>query len=739
MTNKAKSLALDYHKAGIVSIPLKKDKRPAIKWAELQKRQAPEEEIAQWPWAKSPGLALLTGAINGNMEVLDFDFKHGLTIEQYQEFEDRVEEIQPGLPGKMLRQKTPTGGRHWIYRCKKIGGNAKLALNSTGEATIETRGEGGFINTSPLEGYEWQVGEEGEGFVVTEITIKERATLFKVAATLSEIAPPKIKKAKASPKKGKFVAKEVPTFPPCFIDFSNEVDIKELVEEDGWTFLEEGVDDKNRPLHRYARPGVDHISGTLYPDDNTFYVFSTSTVFPNAQMMSPAEYIMYRDFAGVEKAMIGWLEEEGYANDEPEEKTTKKGRLKEEKKARRYNDNLVHDIKLLTGIRYNSVRQCFESKQKKQSASMDEWNGLDSKSVSGKLMARGVTVSPTKVQHVLANEENWDNTDPIQEWLDGLKWDRKPRIDELASYVRCKDQKRWKKMFKKHMVRCVRQLYLEEVNRYALILYSNDQGNGKSTFIRYIVKAGVMTHYYSEDLPKESGSEFGVARFLSMNAHGNMEELDAFKKNDIDHLKSLTTRQDVSMRKMRTDAMFTVPRRANFWGSTNKGAFLMDNSNTRWVINEVESIDWGYVDVNIIQVWAEAVALHRGGFECDLGRDEIGSNEAVADKYKSELFPREMIDEVFDIGTKETGVFMSTTEMMDDLKLYYSYSETSSKLLKDVYINTFGTVVRGAGFVNHSRKLHTKAKRGYYVIATKEFEKNREFVDSNYLKNKQSV
>ena len=74
--------------------------------------------------------------------------------------------------------------------------------------------------------------------------------------------------------------------------------------------------------------------------------------------------------------------------------------------------------------------------------------------------------------------------------------------------------------------------------------------------------------------------------------------------------------------------------------------------------------------------------------------------------------------------------------MMDDLKLYYSYSETASKLLKDVYINTFGSAVRGAGFVNHMLRVTHKVKKGYYVIATEEFEKKKEFVDSNYLKNK---
>ncbi|GAG25277.1 unnamed protein product, partial [marine sediment metagenome] len=251
-----------------------------------------------------------------------------------------------------------------------------------------------------------------------------------------------------------------------------------------------------------------------------------------------------------------------------------------------------------------------------QAKYLDGWNGLDSRAVQGKLLACGIKVPYQKVTFVLADDSHWDKIDPVKEWLDDLVWDKVPRINDLANHITCKDQKRWRNNFKKHLIRCVRQLYLEEVNRYALILHSAEQSNGKSTFIRYIVKAGVMKHYYSEDLPKE-GSEFGVARFVSMNAHANMEELDGFGKKDVDHLKALTTREHVSMRKMRTDAMFTVPRRANFWGSTNKAQFLTDTSNTRWIINEVERIDWGYTSLDIDQVWAEAVVLYKGGAECD--------------------------------------------------------------------------------------------------------------------------
>ncbi|GAG34171.1 unnamed protein product, partial [marine sediment metagenome] len=244
----------------------------------------------------------------GGMETLDFDFKHGLTIDQYHAFEDLVEEKCSGLGERVLRQKTPTGGRHWIYRCDEIEGNLKLAIGKDGEAIIETRGEGGYICVEPTANYAFQSGY----LDIPKISPEERQVLMSVAKSFSSKEIKNTKKI-SNDKMGR---KEVPSFPPSFIDYSNDHKMSELVEEDGWVFLDEGDDGKGKTVHRYQRDGGSDVGASLYPEDNTFYVFTTSSELPTHQMMNCAEYIMYRDFGGEQEAVLEWLEEEGYPNEE---------------------------------------------------------------------------------------------------------------------------------------------------------------------------------------------------------------------------------------------------------------------------------------------------------------------------------------------------------------------------------------------------------------------------------------
>ncbi|MCK4823942.1 bifunctional DNA primase/polymerase, partial [bacterium] len=412
MINKTKltNFAQEYLTNGISILPIKKDKRPVIKWGKYQEELPTMEEVGEWPLNRSDGLAWVMGEVSGGMETLDFDFKHGLTIDQYHQFEDAVEEKCEGLGEKVLRQKTPTGGRHWIYRCEEIEGNLKLAIGQDGEAIIETRGEGGYICVEPTKDYAFQ----NEHCEVPQISPEERQILMNVAKSFS-IEPVKEKKKKST---GKMDRKEVPSFPPSFIDYSNEHKMNKLVEEDGWVFLDESTDGKGKPVHRYERAGGSDVGASLYPEDNTFYVFTTSSDLPTHQMMNCAEYIMYSVFGGDEEATLRWLEEEGYPNEEIEDEEDRdvrlKLRLKRDIKEKRFISNMVHSIKALMGIRYNVIRQVFECKVEDTSSVaryMDGWNGLDSKAVQGKLLARGIKVPYQKVTFVLADDSHWDKVD----------------------------------------------------------------------------------------------------------------------------------------------------------------------------------------------------------------------------------------------------------------------------------------------------------------------------------------
>lgn len=141
--------------AGVSVIPIRTNgkKSPAIEtWKPFQKSLMTEEQAEQ-NFNKNCGLAIVCGAVSGNLEVLDFD-----APELFEPWKDLVTLESPDLIQKLTQVRTPSGGMHVYFRCNKIDFNKKLAMgpgkpNKEGrhkkQVLIETRGEGGYVLAPP--------------------------------------------------------------------------------------------------------------------------------------------------------------------------------------------------------------------------------------------------------------------------------------------------------------------------------------------------------------------------------------------------------------------------------------------------------------------------------------------------------------------------------------------------------------------------------------------------------------
>jgi putative DNA primase/helicase len=157
--------ALAYVRAGLSVIPIKRDGSKApdglllprelrddgrchATWDPFKVRIATEAEIEHWFEGTSPpGLAVIGGAVSGNLECIDFD-SDAETI--FPAWVAMVEAESPGLIGVLSISRTPKPGFHVRYRCPEIliPGNQKLAEDPAAPAdqrtVIETRGEAGY-------------------------------------------------------------------------------------------------------------------------------------------------------------------------------------------------------------------------------------------------------------------------------------------------------------------------------------------------------------------------------------------------------------------------------------------------------------------------------------------------------------------------------------------------------------------------------------------------------------------
>ena len=115
--------AMAYLAAGLSCLPATKSrKHPAIgSWKNWQSRLPTEVEVRAWFSNAHDAICVVSGAVSGNLECMDFD-SHG---ELYESWKAKVD---PGLFSRLVVETTPSGGYHVLYRsAAKIEGNLKLA------------------------------------------------------------------------------------------------------------------------------------------------------------------------------------------------------------------------------------------------------------------------------------------------------------------------------------------------------------------------------------------------------------------------------------------------------------------------------------------------------------------------------------------------------------------------------------------------------------------------------------
>lgn len=156
------------------------------KWVSYQYRLPTEKELHRF-FLRSAGIGMCTGVASGGMEVIDFDENADEIFHQWKESLSRE------IRGKLCVVETGGLGFHVLYRCERIGGNFKLAMDVESKITfIETRGQGGYVVGvgSPLEvhagGYPYVQVAGAPLPELPTMTPDERKELFVAAARFDQ-------------------------------------------------------------------------------------------------------------------------------------------------------------------------------------------------------------------------------------------------------------------------------------------------------------------------------------------------------------------------------------------------------------------------------------------------------------------------------------------------------------------------------------------------------------------------
>ena len=192
---------------------------------------------------------------------------------------------------------------------------------------------------------------------------------------------------------------------------------------------------------------------------------------------------------------------------------------------------------------------------------------------------------------------------PVRDYLDGLKWDKKPRLERLLiDYFGADDTPVNRAIGKAWMIGAVRRVRQPGVKFDHILTLQGEQGAGKSTFFRVLASDDWFNDNLDigatskETIENISGAWIVEHAELSNMANRDVERVKQFASTQVDRARTAWERTAKS-----------VPRQFVCGATVNQTTFLRDDTgNRRFWICTVKRLDEAALVRDRDQLWAEA-------------------------------------------------------------------------------------------------------------------------------------
>ena len=271
-----------------------------------------------------------------------------------------------------------------------------------------------------------------------------------------------------------------------------------------------------------------------------------------------------------------------------------------------------------------------------------------------------------QVADVVASEHKFN---PIKEYLDSLKWDGIPRVaTALSDYFGCEHSEYNEYCFRVFIYGAISRALNPGIKfDYMLTLYG-DQGQGKSTFFRYLCSKDEYYQDNLDDFEGKSAFEKTENKWIVEAA-----EMTYMSKSNIEKIKAYITARKDFVRYAYHKFTTTVYRKFVLIGTTNNPQFLSDKTGNR-----------RFLVVNVKKVHEPKKNIFSDTIEEEC-------SQIMAEAYKDYLEGKSFL--VMPDRFNEEMIEMQEAHMVDDAKegIINAYLEERMKILYEQNKETWGT------------------------------------------------